>query len=102
MIGRPYSFVNPPHEQPHEFYFIIVPGGPLSPRLAALAIGDPVWLAPRANGFFSIGEVASADVLWCLATEPASDRSCRCCARPTRGSGLRASCSSTRFAMPWS
>jgi ferredoxin--NADP+ reductase len=68
MIGRPYSFVNPPHEQPHEFYFIIVPGGPLSPRLAALAIGDPVWLAPRANGFFSIGEVAPADVLWCLAT----------------------------------
>ena len=68
MIGRPYSFVNPPHAQPHEFYFIVVPGGPLTPRLAALEVGDPVWLAPRANGFFSIGEVASADVLWCLAT----------------------------------
>src|SRR5260221_7356135 len=68
MIGRPYSSATPPHEQPHEFYFIIVPGGPLTPRLAALAIGDPVWLAPRANGFFSIGEVAPADVLWCLAT----------------------------------
>ena len=27
-----------------------------------------MWLAPRANGFFSIGEVASADVLWCLST----------------------------------
>ena len=68
MIGRPYSFVNPPHEQPHEFYFIVVPGGPLTPRLAALEVGDPVWLAPRANGFFSIGEVAQADVLWCLST----------------------------------
>ena len=68
MTGRPYSFVNPPHEAPHEFYFIVVPGGPLSPRLAALAPGDPVWLAPRANGFFSISEVARADVLWCLST----------------------------------
>ena len=68
MTGRPYSFVNPPHAQPHEFYFIVVPGGPLSPRLAGLEPGDPVWLAPRANGFFSIPEVARADVLWCLST----------------------------------
>jgi ferredoxin--NADP+ reductase len=68
MTGRPYSFVNPPHAQPHEFYFIVVPGGPLSPRLAGLEPGDPVWLAPRANGFFSITEVARADVLWCLST----------------------------------
>ncbi|MEP7328841.1 MAG: ferredoxin--NADP reductase [Betaproteobacteria bacterium] len=68
MIGRPYSFVNPPDTQPHEFYFIIVPEGPLTPRLATLAVGDPVWLAPRANGFFSIGELPDADVLWCIAT----------------------------------
>ena len=68
MIGRPYSFVNPPHAQPHEFYFITVPEGPLTTRLATLAVGDPVWLAPRANGFFSIGELPDADVLWCIAT----------------------------------
>lgn len=68
MIGRPYSFVNPPHVQPHEFYFIVVPGGPLTLRLAALATGDAVWLAPRANGFFSIGELPEAEVLWCLST----------------------------------
>ena len=68
MIGRPYSFVNPPQRQPHEFYFILLPEGPLTPRLAALNVGDPVWLAPRANGFFSISEVAQADVLWCLST----------------------------------
>jgi ferredoxin--NADP+ reductase len=68
MLGRPYSFVNPPGTQPHEFYFIVVPGGPLSPRLAALAAGDPVWLAPRANGFFSVDELPDADALWCLAT----------------------------------
>jgi ferredoxin--NADP+ reductase len=68
MIGRPYSFVNPPHEAPHEFYFIVVEQGPLSPRLAALEAGDPVWLAPRANGFFSIPEIPPGDVLWCLST----------------------------------
>ena len=68
MIGRPYSFVNPPHEAPHEFYFIIVSEGPLSPRLAALEPGEPIWLAPRANGFFSLPEVPATDVLWCLCT----------------------------------
>ena len=68
MLGRPYSFVNPPHRSPHEFYFIVVPGGPLSPRLAALQPGDPLWLGPRANGFFSIGEVPQAEALWCIAT----------------------------------
>ncbi len=68
MLGRPYSFVNPPQRQPHEFYFIVLPNGPLTPRLAALDVGDPVWLGPRANGFFSISEVPAADVLWCLAT----------------------------------
>jgi ferredoxin--NADP+ reductase len=68
MIGRPYSFVNAPGTQPHEFYLIVVREGPLSPRLAALVPGDPIWLAPRANGFFSVGEVPPADVLWCLST----------------------------------
>jgi ferredoxin/flavodoxin---NADP+ reductase len=68
MLGRPYSFVNPPQSQPHEFYFIIVPGGPLSPRLAALSSGEPVWMLPRANGFFSISEVPEAESLWCIST----------------------------------
>jgi len=68
MIGRPYSFVNPPGIQPHEFYFIVVPEGPLTPRLAMLEVGAPIWLAPRANGFFSIGELPDADALWCIAT----------------------------------
>jgi len=68
MLGRPYSFVNPPHVAPHEFYFIVLPDGPLSPRLAALGEGEPVWMLPRANGFFSISEVPDADALWCMAT----------------------------------
>jgi ferredoxin--NADP+ reductase len=68
MIGRPYSFVNSPDASPHEFYFITLPEGPLSPRLAALVPGDVVWLLRSANGFFSIGEAPAADVLWCLST----------------------------------
>ena len=68
MLGRPYSFVNSPERSPHEFYFIILPEGPLTPRLAALEPGDAVWLLPKANGFFSISEVPAAEVLWCLAT----------------------------------
>ena len=48
MIGRPYSFVNSPQSSPHEFYFITLPDGPLSPRLAALAPGEPVWMLPQA------------------------------------------------------
>ena len=80
MLGRPYSFVNPPHASPHEFYAVIVPHGPLSPQLAALSPDDPVWMLPRANGFFTIDEVPPADALWALATEPVSDRSCRSCA----------------------
>jgi len=68
MLGRPYSFVNAPGTAPHEFYFVTVPAGPLSPRLAALSAGDPLWLLRTANGFFSAGEVPPADVLWCLST----------------------------------
>jgi ferredoxin--NADP+ reductase len=68
MLGRPYSFVNPPHRSPHEFYAVLVPEGPLSPRLAALAPGDAVWLLAHANGFFTIDELPEAESLWCLAT----------------------------------
>lgn len=68
MLGRPYSFVNPPQSPSHEFYFNVLPEGPLSPRLAALEPGAPVWLLDRANGFFTIAEVPPAAALWCLAT----------------------------------
>lgn len=68
MVARPYSFVNPPHAAPHEFYFIVLPEGPLTPRLAALETGAAIWLAARASGLFSVTEAPPAEVLWCLAT----------------------------------
>jgi ferredoxin--NADP+ reductase len=68
MLGRPYSFVNPPDASAHEFYFNVLPQGPLSPRLAALEQDDSVWLLDRANGFFCATELPDAAALWCLAT----------------------------------
>jgi ferredoxin/flavodoxin---NADP+ reductase len=68
MLGRPYSFVNPPQLGPHEFYFNVLPQGPLSPRLASLSTDDPVWLLDRANGFFCVAELPEAATLWCLST----------------------------------
>ena len=68
MLGRPYSFVNPPQLEPHEFYFNVLPEGPLTPRLARLQPGASVWLLDRANGFFTIAELPAAEALWCLAT----------------------------------
>jgi ferredoxin/flavodoxin---NADP+ reductase len=68
MVGRPYSFVNPPGTPHHEFFFNVVPEGPLSPRLAVLECGNPVWLMPNANGFFTMAEVPAAETLWCIST----------------------------------
>lgn len=67
-IGRPYSLVNAPKMQPHEIYFSVVPEGPLSPRLARLQPGDTFFVNDRANGFFTIGELAERRDLWLIAT----------------------------------
>lgn len=68
MLARAYSFVNAPHEPQHEFYYNIVPNGPLTVRLARLEAGDAIWLAPRAAGFLVLSEVLDAENLWLLAT----------------------------------
>jgi ferredoxin--NADP+ reductase len=68
MVARPYSFVNAPHETPHEFYYIHLDQGPLTSRLTALAPGDRVFLAPRAAGFLTLAEVPEAEHLWLLST----------------------------------
>lgn len=67
-VGRPYSFVNAPDEEICEFYSIIVPGGPLSWRLYALAAGESVFVSPRGAGFFTLSMVPDADTLWMLST----------------------------------
>jgi len=67
-VARPFSFVNPPEDPVLEFYGVIVRGGPLSPRLARLAPGDVLYVAPNPSGFLVLSEVPDAEVLWLLAT----------------------------------
>lgn len=67
-VARPYSFVNPPGSEPHEFYYNIVAEGPLTPRLAALSAGDTVYVAPGIAGFLVLSEVPDAENLWLIAT----------------------------------
>jgi ferredoxin--NADP+ reductase len=67
-VARPYSFVNPPGSEPHEFYYNIVAEGPLSPRLAALRPGDTVQVATGIAGFLVLSEVPDAENLWLVAT----------------------------------
>lgn len=67
-VGRPYSFVNAPDDDICEFYSIIVPDGPLSPRLHALQEGDSVLVSPKGAGFFTLSMVPDADTLWMLST----------------------------------
>jgi len=68
MVARPYSFVNAPGTQPHEFYYITVPDGPLTARLPGLKPGDRIGLSPTVAGFLVLSEVPDAYNLWLLAT----------------------------------
>jgi ferredoxin--NADP+ reductase len=68
MVARPYSFVNAPQERPHEFYYLVLPGNPLTPRLCKLDAGDAIFITPHAAGFLTLGEVAAGEHLWLLAT----------------------------------
>src|SRR5947207_3389017 len=67
-IARPFSFVNPPADPVHEFYGIVVPGGPLSPTLARLQPGDTLYLAPNPAGFLVLSEVPDTETLWLVST----------------------------------
>ncbi|HKW37467.1 MAG TPA: ferredoxin--NADP reductase [Burkholderiales bacterium] len=67
-IARPYSFVNPPGERPHEFYYVTLPEGPLTQRLCRLQAGDAIYLAPRPAGFLALSEVPDGENLWLIST----------------------------------
>src|SRR3954462_787022 len=56
-VARPFSFVNPPQDSVLEFYGIVVPEGPLSPRLARLRAGDALYVASNPAGFLVLSEV---------------------------------------------
>jgi ferredoxin--NADP+ reductase len=67
-VARPYSLVNAPGSEPHEFYYNVLAAGPLSPRLSALAAGDAVFVASNVAGFLVLAEVPDAENLWLIST----------------------------------
>ena len=67
-LVRAFSFVNPPEDPVLEFYGIVVPEGPLSPRLAKLEAGDRLLVASNPAGFLVLDEVPECEVLWLVAT----------------------------------
>ena len=67
-VARPFSFVNPPADPTLEFYGIVVPEGPLSPRLARLGAGDVLYVAPNPAGFLVLSELPEAETLWLVST----------------------------------
>jgi ferredoxin--NADP+ reductase len=67
-VARPFSFVNAPGDPVHEFYGIVVPEGPLSPRLARLQPGDTLYVAPNPAGFLVLSEILDAETLWLIST----------------------------------
>ncbi len=84
-IVRPFSMVNAPDEPALEFYGVVVPQGPLSPRLAALRAGDTLFVAPNPAGFLVHAEVPAADTVWLVST----------------GSGIAPFVSMVRSGAPW-
>jgi ferredoxin--NADP+ reductase len=67
-VARAFSFVNVPEDPLLEFFGVVVPEGPLSPRLARLAPGDALQIAPNPAGFLVLSEVPDARTLWLVAT----------------------------------
>lgn len=67
-LVRAFSFVNPPHDPVLEFFGVIVPQGPLSPRLAGLRAGERLLVASNPAGFLVLREVPDCDTLWLMAT----------------------------------
>ena len=67
-LARAYSFVNSPAQDVHEFYYVTVQDGGLSPLLAQLQPGDEILLSDPASGFFTLDDVPTGKELWLLST----------------------------------
>lgn len=68
VVSRPFSLVNAPDERPLDFYFIEVPDGQLSTRLAQLKTGDDIMVAPKASGLLTLDQLPEAKHLYLLST----------------------------------
>jgi len=68
ILARPYSLVNTPQDSLLEIHFNTVAKGTLSPRLAALAVGDNIQVSDRAAGLLTLDEIPDVPHLWLFAT----------------------------------
>jgi len=69
LIRRAYSIASSPEDRQYlEFYITLVRSGTLSPRLWALKTGDPVWLARKFSGLFTLDEVPAGANIVLIAT----------------------------------
>ncbi len=67
-VSHAYSLVNQPEKTPLEFYYISLPNGQLTSRLAELKTDDSLLIAPKTNGFLILDENPVAKHLWLMAT----------------------------------
>jgi ferredoxin--NADP+ reductase len=67
-VARAFSMVNAPADPVLEFYGIVVPQGPLSPRLARLRPGERLYVASNPAGFLVLSELPAARTLWLMST----------------------------------
>lgn len=68
IAERAYSIASRPGDAELEFFLRRVDDGSLSPRLFALAPGDPLWMDTRALGHFTLADVPSHSDLVMIAT----------------------------------
>ncbi|NEN76333.1 ferredoxin--NADP reductase [Pelistega sp. NLN82] len=68
-LWRGFSMVNPVDSTDLEFYAVVVPDGQFSPRLAALSIGDSLYIDKTPVGFLTLDNFPNGGkTLWLLAT----------------------------------
>jgi ferredoxin--NADP+ reductase len=68
LVDRPYSFVNAPGQHPLEFFYVTVPGGPLTEQLVNLREGDPILVSTKSQGMLVLSRVPKARDLWLLSS----------------------------------
>jgi ferredoxin--NADP+ reductase len=69
LIRRAYSIASSPEDRQYlEFYITLVRSGMLTPRLWALEKGDPVWLARKNSGLFTLDDVPAGAHIVLIAT----------------------------------
>ena len=69
LIRRAYSIASSSADREYlEFYITVVSSGALTPRLAALSVGERLWLGPKITGMFTLDEIPAGANLVMLAT----------------------------------